>query len=211
MVSSYLQLLENKYNDDLDSDAQEYIEFAVDGADRMRTMIDDLLAYSRIDQKDPEFAQVDCNSVLSRIESDLQVQIAEADAEIVTESLPTVVADEKQLEQLFQNLLSNAIKYRDEDPPRILISAEEQGDCWKFSVDDNGIGIEPEHADQIFEVFNRLHNDDRYQGTGVGLSLCQKIVARHGGRIWVDSELDEGSTFYFTLPKKAPPHQDIVI
>lgn len=203
MISSYLQLLENQYGDDLDTDAREYMDFAVDGADRMREMIDDLLAYSRIDQSDPEFEQVDCDAVLERVVSDLQVQIEETDAEIEAESLPTIVADERQLEQLVQNLVSNAIKYRDDEPPRIAITAEQRADRWEFCVADNGIGFDPDRSEQIFEVFQRLHHDDEYTGTGVGLSLCEKIVTHHGGSIWVESEPGEGSRFYFTLPQQA--------
>jgi light-regulated signal transduction histidine kinase (bacteriophytochrome) len=200
MVSSYLQLLEDRYRDDLDEEAQEFIDFAVDGADRMRAMVDDLLAYSRVEQSDGEFDSVDCDALLERVTDDLQVQIAENDAEIVADSLPTVTADSEQLEQLFSNLVSNAIKYSGDDPPRIEISADRRGDYWEISVDDNGIGMDPEKTDRIFEVFKRLHHDDEYPGTGIGLSLCQEIVENHGGDIWAESEPGEGSTFRFTLP-----------
>lgn len=200
MVSTYLQLLEDQYGGDLDEDAQTYIDFAVEGADRMREMVDDLLAYSRVEQTDGEFQPVDCDAVLERVLDDLRVRIEENDAEITAESLPTVTADGEQLEQVFQNLISNAIKYSDE-LPQIEIAAEQRGDQWEFSVADNGIGIDPERTDRIFEVFKRLHQDDEYPGTGIGLSLCQEIVENHRGDIWVESTPGEGSTFYFTLPR----------
>lgn len=206
MVSSYLRLLENRYKDDLDADAQEFIEFAVNGADRMREMVNDLLAYARVEQDDQEFEPVDCEVLVERVLTDLQVQIEESNAEIVTESLPTVEGDHQQLEQLFQNLVSNALKYNDA-APRVEITAEQRGNHWEFSVADNGIGIDPEHADQIFEAFQRLHHEE-YSGTGVGLSLCQKIVENHGGNIWVESQPGEGSTFSFTLPGRATTQRE---
>ena len=206
MVSSYLQLLETKYADDLDEEAEKYIDFAVDGADRMREMVDDLLAYAQIEQRDTEFEPVDCEAVVEHALTDLQVQIEETDAEIVIESLPTVQADESQLEQLFQNLVSNALKYNDDDP-RVEISADQRNDTWEFSVTDNGIGIDSEKTGRIFEVFKRLHHDNEYPGTGVGLSLCQEIVENHGGEIWVESEPGEGSMFSFTLPQQPTARQ----
>ena len=200
MVSSYVQLLESQYADELDEEAREYIDFAVDGADRMRAMVDDLLAYSRVEQSDGEFEPVECDFVLERVVDDLQVQMEENGAEVTVESLPTVAADCEQLEQLFRNLVSNGIKYSGDDPPRVEVTAEQQADRWEFSVADNGIGIDPDKTDRIFEVFKRLHHDDEYSGTGIGLSLCQEIVENHGGDIWVESEPGEGSTFSFTLP-----------
>ena len=202
MVSSYLQLLENEHADDLDAEAVEFLGFAVDGADRMRSMVDDLLAYSRVEQSDGEFARVDCDDVLDRVLDDLQVPIEEADATVDVEALPTVRADAEQLEQLFRNLLSNAIKYGGESPVHVEVTVEEQSDGWTFAVTDDGIGIDPEKTDRIFEVFKRLHHDDEYSGTGIGLSLCQEIVDNHGGDIGVESEPGEGSTFHFTVPKR---------
>lgn len=201
MISSFLQLLEDRYGDDLDEEAREYIDFAVDGSDRMREMVDGLLTYSRIDTNDAEFRPVDCTDVLDDVVSDLQLQIEERDATIVADELPTVVGDAAQLEQVFHNLVANAIKYTDDTPPRIEIEAQRQGDRCVFSVADDGIGIDPAYRDQIFEVFNRLHSNDEYQGTGIGLALCRKIVDHHGGDIWVDSEPGDGTTFYFTLPR----------
>ncbi len=200
MVSSYLQLLETRYTDELDEEAREYIDIAVDGSDRMREMVNGLLEYSRIDMQESEFEAVDCNAVVGNVLTDLQVQIDERNASVVVDELATVLGDDSQLEQVFSNLVSNAIKYSGDEPPRIEISAEQQGDRCVFSVVDNGIGIESEYVDQIFEIFNRLHSNTEFQGTGIGLSLCRKIVNHHGGDIWVDSELGEGTTFYFTLP-----------
>ncbi|QRV15994.1 MEDS domain-containing protein [Haloterrigena salifodinae] len=202
MVSSYVQLLEQRYADDLDADAQEYIEFAVDGADRMREMIDALLQYSRLNTSDNKFEPVDCNGVLAQATDNLQIAIEESSAEITSDSLPTVMGDEQQLVQLFQNLLDNAITYAGDEPPHIHVTAEKQNDEWVLSVQDNGIGIDSEKAEEIFEVFNRLHTPDEYAGTGIGLALCQRIVDIHNGRIWVESELGEGSTFSFTVPEK---------
>ena len=201
MVTSYLQLLENRYKDDLDEAAREYIDFAVDGASRMREMVNDLLAYSQIDQDEIEFEPVDCETVVANVLADLDVQIEENDANIVTESLPTLEAHEKQLKKLFQNLISNALKYSD-DAPRVEITAKQRNESWEFSVTDNGIGIDPDKTDRIFEVFKRLHHDDEYPGTGIGLSLCQKIVENHDGEIWVESEPGEGTTFSFTLAEQ---------
>ncbi|MDS0475410.1 MEDS domain-containing protein [Natrinema sp. 1APR25-10V2] len=203
MVSSYLQLLENRYADDLDEQAQEYIDFAVDGANRMRAMVGDLLSFSRVERADNEFGPVDCDAVLERVLADHRMQIEERNAEISVGSLPTVSADGEQLEQLFANLVSNAVKYNESAPPRVEIDAEERSDCWEFTVADNGIGIDPDRADQIFEVFKRLHHDEQYPGTGIGLSLCQEIVENHDGDIWVDSEPGNGSTFHVTLAKRA--------
>ncbi len=200
MVSTYLQLLESRYMADLDEEAQEYIDFAVDGADRMRAMVDDLLAFTRVEQPNGAFESVDVGTIVERVTDDLQLQIAEQDAEIAVDSLPSVTADEGQLELLFNNLMSNALKYSGDDPPHIEITAERRGDRWEFAVADDGIGIAPERTDRIFEVFKRLHPDDQYSGTGIGLSLCEKIVQNHGGDIWVESEPGRGSTFYFTLP-----------
>ncbi|ADB59975.1 GAF sensor signal transduction histidine kinase [Haloterrigena turkmenica DSM 5511] len=202
MVSSYLQLLDNRYKGELDEEAREFIDFAVDGADRMREMIDDLLAFSRVEHADGEFEPVDCTEVLDRVQDDLQVRIAETDAEILVDSLPTVSADVEQFEQLFSNLVSNGIKYNESAVPRVEVSAADRDDRWEFAVADNGIGIESAKTDRIFEVFKRLHHDDEYPGTGIGLSLCQEIADNHGGDIRVESEPGAGSTFYITLPKR---------
>ncbi|SDK40386.1 PAS domain-containing sensor histidine kinase [Natronorubrum texcoconense] len=200
MVSSYLQLIDRRYGDAFDEDGEEFLEFAIDGADRMRKMIEGLLAYSRVETQGDPFEPVDLNDVLEAVRSDLQMRIAESDAEITIEDLPRVVGDAGQLRQVFQNLLSNAIEYSGDRPPRVDIAAERDGDDWTISVHDQGIGIEPSDQERVFEVFERLHTHEEHSGTGIGLALCQRIVERHGGEIELESEPGEGSTFSFTLP-----------
>jgi PAS domain S-box-containing protein len=200
MVTSYLQLIERRYGDALDEDGEEFLEFAVDGAERMRQMIDGLLEYSRIETRGDPFEPVDLNDVLDSVRKDLQMQIEESNAEITTDDLPDVDGDDSQLRQVFQNLLSNAIEYSGDEPPKVDISARRDNDHWIISVQDNGIGIDPDEQERIFEVFQRLHTHEEHSGTGIGLALSQRIVERHDGEIWVDSEADEGSTFSFTLP-----------
>ena len=200
MVSSYLQLIERRYGDDLDDDGEEFLAFAVDGADRMREMIDSLLAYSRVQTRGEPVEPVDLQDVLDEVHEDLQKRIAETDAEITVASLPRVEGDRGQLRQVFQNLLDNAIEYAGEDPPRVHVDAERTGDRWTISVSDEGIGIDPDEQERVFEVFQRLHTNDEYDDTGIGLALVERIVERHGGDIWVESEPGEGSTFSFTLP-----------
>ena len=200
MISSYLTLVDRRYADQLDEDGQEFIEYAVDGAERMQEMIDGLLAYSRVDTRGAPFEPVDTEQLLEDVLADLEMRIEESDAEVAVGSLPTVYGDASQLRQVLQNLLSNAIEYSGDEPPRITVDAERLGRKWRISVEDEGIGIDPEETDRIFEVFNRLHSIEEHPGTGIGLALCQRIVERHDGRIWVDSEPGEGSTFSFTLP-----------
>ncbi len=201
MVSSFTQLLAKKYEGQLDSDADEFIKFAVDGAKRMQMLINDLLAYSRVSSRFEEFQLVDLEKVFNESLQNLKVSIDDNDARITSDSLPTIVADQSQIIQLFQNLVGNAIKFRGDESPEIHISAEEGEDEWIFRVIDNGIGIDSQHNDRIFRVFQRLHERDSYPGTGIGLSICEKIVERHGGDIWVDSKLGNGSTFSFTISK----------
>ena len=200
MVTSYLRLLERRYDDELDDDGREFLDFAVDGAERMREMIDGLLDYSRVETQGDPFEPIDLNAVLSDVRDDLQIQIAESDAEITVETLPTVEGDAGQLRQVFQNLLDNAIKYSDDEPPRVHVAAEPSGREWTISVSDEGIGIDPDDAGRIFEVFQRLHSREEHAGTGIGLALCRRIIERHGGEIWVESEPGEGASFSFTLP-----------
>ncbi|APW98368.1 two-component sensor histidine kinase [Halobiforma lacisalsi AJ5] len=200
MVSSYLQLLESRYADELDEDGEEFIEFAVVGADRMRDMIDGLLEYSRVETEGDPFEPVDLDAVLDDVLTDLQLQIEETHAHITVDDLPTVQGDGEQLRQVFQNLLDNAIEYSGDEPPRIHVSADHEGSKWCISVRDEGIGIDPEQQDRIFEVFQQLHSREEHAGTGIGLALCQRIVKRHGGEIRVNSEPGEGTTFSFTLP-----------
>ena len=199
MVTSYLQLLENRYADAFDADGEEFLAFAVDGADRMREMIDGLLEYSRIETRGDPFEPVDLDRALEDVLADLQLQIDEADAEISVGDLPRVAGDASQLRQVFQNLLENAITYS-ESSPRVRIDAKRRREEWVISVSDDGIGIDPEDQDRIFTVFDRLHSREAYDGTGLGLALCQRIVERHGGDIWVESEPGEGSTFSVSLP-----------
>lgn len=199
MVTSYLKLLSRRYKGHLDADADDFITFAVDGAQRMQTLINDLLTYSRITTKGRIFDSTDCNAVLHEVLSNLQITIEESNALVTSEPLPTVMADQGQLRQLFQNLISNAIKFRSDEPPRVHVSIEKKEDEFIFMVADNGIGIDPANWDRIFEVFQRLHSLNEYPGTGIGLAICKKIVERHRGRIWIHSESGKGTTFYFTL------------
>ena len=200
MVTSFTQLLERRYKGQLDADADDYINFIVEGAHRMKYLIDDLLAFSRLNTQVKEFEKVNLETVLNNVLSDLSVSIEGSNAIITHDPLPTIIADKTQKMQVFQNLIANAIKFQGSNPPKIHISAHKDEKEWKFSVADNGIGIAPEYQKQIFEVFKRLHTRDVYPGSGIGLSVCQKIIRRHGGDIWVESELGKGSTFYFTIP-----------
>jgi PAS domain S-box-containing protein len=202
MVASFTQLLAKRYKDKLDADANEFIGYAVDGANRMQKMINDLLSYSRVETRGKPFEAVGCTAILNQALTNLRMAIEETGAMITQDPLPTVMGDESQLVQLFQNLIDNAIKFRrEEEPPRIHISAEDRGNDWFFSVKDNGIGIDPQYNERIFIIFQRLHRREEYPGTGIGLTICKKIVERHGGRVWVDSQPGNGSTFYFTIPK----------
>jgi light-regulated signal transduction histidine kinase (bacteriophytochrome) len=200
MVTSYVQLLERRYKDKLDKDANEFIDFAVDGAMRMHRLINDLLTYSRVGTRGKELAPTDSEAVFEQSLSNLHVAIEEKGAQVTHEPLPKVMADDVQLGQLFQNLVGNAIKFQGEEQPQVHISAYQSNGEWVFSVKDNGIGIDPEFKERIFVIFQRLHGKDKYPGTGIGLAVCKKIVERHGGRIWVESDLGKGATFYFTLP-----------
>jgi PAS domain S-box-containing protein len=201
MVASYVDLISERYAGELDEKAKEFMSYAVDGAHRMQQMINDLLSYSRVSTRGKPFVGVDCNEVLDRALSNLQVRIEKTGAEVTWGDLPTVAGDESQLCQVLQNLIANAIKFRGEETPRVHVDAEKQGENWEFSVRDNGIGIDPDDAERIFVIFRRLHDRDEYAGTGIGLAICKKIVERHGGQIWVESQPGEGATFYFTLPE----------
>lgn len=200
MVSSYTQLLERRYKDKLDADAKEFIAYAVDGANRMQRLIQDLLAYSRVSSRGRPLTPADCNAVLGHVHINLSVAIEENSARVTHDELPLVMADETQLVQVFQNLIGNAIKFHAEEPPRIHVSAEKNEKEWIFSVKDNGKGIDPQYHERIFVIFQRLQGKGEYPGTGIGLAICKRIIERHGGRIWVESEPGKGSTFYFTIP-----------
>ena len=199
MITGDTQLLAKRYGDKLDQDANEYIDYAVDGAKRMQRLIHDLLGYSRVGTRGKGFVPTDCQAIVAETLRTLQPAIQESAATIAYDSLPTVMGDADQLPQLFQNLIGNAIKYRDSKSPSVQVSCKHEGEHWLFSVRDNGIGIDPQYANRIFVIFQRLHGRDKYAGTGIGLAVCKKIVERHGGKIWVESELGKGATFYFTI------------
>jgi PAS domain S-box-containing protein len=201
MVISYMSLLEKRYKDQLDPKAQEYIKNAIEGGARMRLLIDDLLAYSRLDTTGKAFVHVNMNETLDSTIKVLKVSIEESKADIFVGPLPTIIADELQMSQLMQNLIGNAIKFHGSERPMVQIVAKSGVREWTFSVKDNGIGLNTEYSDKIFQMFQRLHTKDRYPGTGVGLAIAKKIVERHGGRIWVESEEGKGATFFFTIPK----------
>jgi PAS domain S-box-containing protein len=199
MVASYCQLLQRRYKGKLDADADDFINFAVDGARRMQVLINDLLAYSRAGRRELALIETDCQQVLTDVLANLQAAIDERAAVITHDPLPTLMADRVQLSQVLQNLIANAIKFS-KDRPRVHVGAERDGEQWRISVRDHGIGIAPEYAERIFEIFKRLHGWGEYPGTGIGLAVCKKLVERQGGRIWVESTPGEGSTFFFTLP-----------
>jgi PAS domain S-box-containing protein len=205
MVTSYLQLLERRYKDKLDRDALEFINYAVDGSNRMKTLINDLLSYSRVGTRGKEFALTDCEEILGRVLDNLQVSLEENCATVTHDPLPKLMADDVQLESLFQNLIGNAVKFHGKQPPRIHVGVKKDEKDWVFSVSDNGIGIDPQYFERIFIIFQRLHNREEYPGTGIGLAISKRIVERHGGRIWIESQPEKGSTFFFTLPIKGVP------
>ena len=199
-IASYVQLLAHRYRDQLGGEAAEFIDFAVAGAARMQRLIEDLLAFSRVGTQQHVPQPVDVGAVLTAALDDLRASTIASDAVITHDPLPRVLADPGQIEQLLTNLIGNALKFRGADTPRIHIKADRHGRVWRFAVRDNGIGIDMQYHERIFVIFQRLHARDRYEGTGVGLAVCKKIVERHGGRISVDSSPGNGSTFYFTLP-----------
>jgi PAS domain S-box-containing protein len=200
MVTNFLQLLEQRYKNELDADADEFIAFAVDGAARMQRMIKDLLEYSRVGTRGQAFVHMDCEALFSKVSENLKVTIEENAVSLTHDPLPRVMGDETQLGQLFQNLIVNAIKFRGDQSPEIHVGVVQKDGKWVFSIKDNGIGIDPEFAERIFVIFQQLHPDGAYPGSGIGLSISKRIVERHGGHIWVKSELGKGSEFFFTLP-----------
>jgi len=203
MVASYIQLLQRRYKGSISAEADEFINYSVDGVVRMKTLINDLLAYSRVNTKDAPLEDVDVNKIVAQNLKNLAASIQETGAQINYENLPVVKANTLQINQLFQNLISNAIKFRKPDvSPIVNITAKHAGDEWLFTVSDNGIGIDKEFSDKIFIIFQRLHNNSEYPGTGIGLAICKKIVEKLGGHLWVESEPGRGSTFTFTIPDK---------
>ena len=202
MVASFVRLIEQRYKGKLDAEGDEYIAFAVDGAKRMQALINDLLALSRVQTRANPMVQTDCAAVLRNVLTDLQLAISDAGAAITHDPMPSVVADGSQLAQLFQNLIANALKFRSSKSVQIHVGAEQKCATWEFSVRDNGIGIDPNSFERIFRIFQRLHGKDEFNGTGIGLAVCKQIVERHGGRIWVESQPGQGSTFFFTIPSK---------
>jgi PAS domain S-box-containing protein len=202
MVASYVQLLQRRYQGKLDAEADEFIAYAVDGANRMRGLIDDLLTYSRVGRLGKPFEPTNLESTLDIVLKNLQASIVENKATVTLDKLPVVSGDSVQLVQLFQNLVSNAIKFHGAEPPRVHVSAKDKGLEYQFAVSDNGIGIDPQYFDRLFKIFQRLHTREEYTGSGIGLAICKKIVDRHGGRIWIESQLGKGSTIYFTLSKR---------
>jgi len=202
MIGSYTQLLEKRYGASLDQDAREFMAFIVEGATRMKQLIEDLLAYSRVGTRGKELRPVQARAALERSLANLRAAIEASGATVTYGPLPEVFADDTQLVQLLQNLIANAIKFRKKDEAlRIQVGAEDLENEWRFCVADNGIGIEPQYFERIFMVFQRLHTRDEYPGTGIGLAICKKVIDRHRGRIWVESTHGKGSRFYFTLPK----------
>jgi PAS domain S-box-containing protein len=204
MVSSYTQLLGRRYGDRLDGDAQEFMGYIVDGATRMKQLIEDLLAYSRVGTRGREMKRMPVDAALRRALLNLRGAVEEAGASVSYDNLPEVTGDEMQLAQLFQNLIGNALKFRSASVPRIHVSCVQKEREHEFAVRDNGIGIDPQYFERIFMVFQRLHTKAEYPGTGIGLAICKKVVERHGGRLWVDSRPGEGATFHFTLPRELP-------
>jgi light-regulated signal transduction histidine kinase (bacteriophytochrome) len=202
-VASYTQLLARRYKGRLDADADEFIAFAVDGSTRMQELIQDLLTYSRTGTKEKVISEISSENALKEALMNLQATTEASGALVTHDLLPDIAMDDSQLVQLFQNLIGNAIKYRSAEVPRAHISASKgAGGNWIFSVRDNGMGIDARHFEKIFVIFQRLHGREEFSGTGIGLAICKKIVERHGGRIWVESESGKGSTFYFAMPER---------
>jgi len=199
-VAGCVEIIRRRYQGKLDARADQVISHTVEGAARMQNLINDLLAYSRIGSRDHPFEPTDCQAILNTVLANLEVPIDESGAKITHDDLPTILADSRQLTQLFQNLISNAVKFRGDQAPLIHIGVKKQNGEWIFSVRDNGIGIEPYYFERIFRIFQRLHARNDYPGTGIGLAICKRVVERHGGRIWVESEPGHGATFFFTFP-----------
>jgi light-regulated signal transduction histidine kinase (bacteriophytochrome) len=195
-----LQLIEDRYTEKLDDEGREFIAFAVDGAARMKELINALLSYSRVETQPKNSALIDSQKALDQACKLLETTVSESEAAVTSDPLPQIRADEHLMIQLFQNLISNAVKYRSERKPEIHVGVTRERGQWVFSVQDNGIGIETKYLERIFVIFQRLHSRDKHPGTGIGLAICKKVVERHGGRIWAESEVGKGTTIYFTIP-----------
>jgi signal transduction histidine kinase len=208
MVTAYTQLLSEKYKGQLDENADKFIGYASEGATRMQVLIQDLLAFSRVGRKEAAYTKVDCNAVMEEVRQTLTSAIQESGAVVTSANLPSVWADRTQMAQVFQNLIGNAIKFRGKEPPVVTVRAEKTDQHWLFRVSDNGIGIAPEYADNVFVVFQRLHARAEYPGNGIGLAICKKIVERYGGKIWVESQPGSGSIFKFTMPLDNPDEKE---
>lgn len=199
MVTSYLQIVSNRYKDKLDPEGVEFIGYALDGSSRMKNLINGLLEFSRLNNI-TDLKKMNTNATLSSVLESLNFHIKESNAEIKSDDLPELTADPTLIAKLFQHLISNAIKFKNTDPLKINISVEKLDSAYRFAIEDNGIGIQKEYFDKIFVIFQRLHSKNKYPGTGIGLALCKKIVEQHGGTMWVESEVNKGATFYFTIP-----------
>lgn len=202
MISIYTKMLENRYHETFDHKGKEFMNFVIEGARRMQLLISELLSYSIISTKKQLVEEVDCSEIIKRVLTDISVRVAENNATVIFNDLPVIRANPVLISQLFQNLITNAIKFRSEDNPKIIISCEIGKSEWVFSVKDNGIGIDPEYFDRIFIIFQRLHTRENYPGTGIGLTICKKIVEQHGGRIWIESKEGFGSTFFFSISRE---------
>ncbi len=202
MITSFLQLLQQRYSDELDDDANDFINYAVDGAKRMDMMINDLLEYSKIGSTERKYEYLQSEKILEKVLKNLKPTIEKTNSIITQDPLPLIYANEYMMIQLFQNIISNAIKYNGEKTPEVHISAENIDDEYIFSVKDNGIGIDQKHLEKIFKIFQRLHTREQYEGTGIGLAISKRIIQKHRGKIWVESELGKGTTFYFTIPNQ---------
>jgi PAS domain S-box-containing protein len=204
MVASYCQLIQRHHAEQMDDEGREFLTYALEGAHRMQQLIDSLLDYSRIGSRAQTVEMINVNDVLRDVLANLELMLEESGGRVTYDKLPTLPADRAQLMQLFQNLISNALKFHSERPPRVVVQAARQGEVWHFAVIDNGIGIDARHLEGVFEIFRRLHSREDYPGTGIGLTLCKRIVERHGGKIWVKSQPGKGSAFHFTLPARRP-------
>jgi light-regulated signal transduction histidine kinase (bacteriophytochrome) len=203
VVSSYLEMLGECIRERLEAEEETYLDRAASAAARVQEMIDAVLGFARVDSRGGVFAPVDLEAILEEVKGELWKEITVKKAEVTNDALPRIIADEAQMEQLLHNLISNALKFSGDPPVKIHISSEENSTEWTISVKDNGIGIDPKAFDRIFVMFQRLHTEQEYPGTGIGLAICKRIVDRHGGRIWVESEHKLGATFFFSIPKRA--------